>query len=63
MRPEISMVLRKARSRGIRVVTWDADAEIDSRDFFINQATPEGIGKTLTDEGADCSAVKASSRL
>ena len=50
--PGISTVLRKARSKGIKVLTWDADAEIDSRDFFINQATPEGIGNTLTDEGA-----------
>jgi len=50
--PGISTVLRKARSKGIKVLTWDADAEIDSRDFFINQATPEGIGFTLTDEGA-----------
>ncbi|NDD63378.1 MAG: autoinducer 2 ABC transporter substrate-binding protein, partial [Acidobacteria bacterium] len=48
----ISTVLRKARSRGIRVVTWDADAESDARDFFINQATPQGIGSTLTDETA-----------
>jgi rhamnose transport system substrate-binding protein len=48
----ISTVLRKARQHGIRVVTWDADAEPDTRDFFINQATPEGIGNTLTDEAA-----------
>jgi rhamnose transport system substrate-binding protein len=45
-------VLRKARERGIKVVTWDADAQPDARDFFINQATPEGIGYTLTDEAA-----------
>ena len=48
----ISTVLRKARQRGIKVVTWDADAEPDARDFFVNQATPEGIGNTLTDEAA-----------
>jgi rhamnose transport system permease protein len=48
----ISTVLRKARDRGIKVITWDADAEPDARDFFINQATPEGIGFTLTDEAA-----------
>jgi len=48
----ISSVLRKARSRGIRVLTWDADAEADARDFFVNQATPEGIATTLTDEAA-----------
>ena len=48
----ISTVLRKARGRGIRVLTWDADAAEDARDFFINQATPEGIAATLTDEAA-----------
>jgi rhamnose transport system permease protein len=48
----ISTVLRKARERGIKVVTWDADAEKNARDFFVNQATPQGIGYTLTDEAA-----------
>jgi rhamnose transport system permease protein len=48
----ISTVLRKARQRGIRVLTWDADAEPDARDFFVNQATPEGIANTLTAEAA-----------
>jgi rhamnose transport system permease protein len=48
----ISTVLRKARSRGIKVVTWDADAQKDARDFFINQATPQGIGTTLVDGAA-----------
>ena len=51
-RAGISTVLRKARERGIKVLTWDADAEPDARDFFVNQATPEGIGNTLTDEAA-----------
>jgi rhamnose transport system permease protein len=50
--PGISTVLRKARARGIKVLTWDADAAPDARDYFINQATPQGIGYTLTDEGA-----------
>jgi rhamnose transport system permease protein len=48
----ISSVLRKARERGIKVLTWDADAEADARDFFVNQATPEGIANSLTDEAA-----------
>ena len=51
-RAAISTVLRKARDRGIRVLTWDADAEPDARDFFVNQATAEGIGNALTDEAA-----------
>ncbi|HET8781307.1 MAG TPA: substrate-binding domain-containing protein [Pyrinomonadaceae bacterium] len=48
----ISTVLRKAREKGIKVITWDADAEDNARDFLINQATPQGIGYTLTDEAA-----------
>ncbi len=48
----ISTVLRKAREKGIKVITWDADAQKDARDFLINQATPQGIGYTLTDEAA-----------
>src|ERR1041385_7588067 len=48
----MSTVLRKARAKGIKVVTWDADAEANARDFFVNQATPQGIGYTLTDEAA-----------
>jgi rhamnose transport system permease protein len=48
----ISTVLRKAKARGIPVLTWDADAAPDSRDFFVNQATPQGIGYTLMDEAA-----------
>jgi rhamnose transport system substrate-binding protein len=51
-RAGISTVLRKARERGIRVLTWDADAEPDARDFFVNQATSEGIANTLTDEAS-----------
>lgn len=48
----ISSVLRKARAQGIKVVTWDADADPDARDYFVDQATPQGIGDTLTDETA-----------
>jgi rhamnose transport system permease protein len=51
-RAAISTVLRKARARGIRVLTWDADAEPDARDFFVNQATAEAIANALTDEAA-----------
>jgi rhamnose transport system permease protein len=51
-REGLSPVLRKARARGIKVITWDADAEPDARDFFVNQATPEGIGYSLMDTAA-----------
>src|SRR5260370_30108813 len=49
----ISTVLRKARSRGIGVLTWDADAEHDARDFFIDQATAQGIGEAIADQVAE----------
>lgn len=48
----ISTALRKARARGIQVITYDADALPDAREFFVNQATPEGIGNSLMDEAA-----------
>ena len=51
-RQGISSALRKAREKGIKVITWDADSEPDSRDFFVNQATPEGIGEALMDTAA-----------
>jgi rhamnose transport system substrate-binding protein len=41
--------LRKARSQGITVLSWDADADENSRDYFVNQATYESIGYVLVD--------------
>lgn len=46
----ISTALRKAKQKGIKVLTYDSDSATDARDFFVNQATPEGIGYTLMDE-------------
>src|SRR5438874_13798960 len=51
-REGISTALRKAREKGIKVVTWDSDAQPDARDFLINQGTPEAIGVTVMDEAA-----------
>jgi rhamnose transport system substrate-binding protein len=51
-REGISTALRKAQSKGIKVITYDADALPDARSFFVNQATPEGIGNALMDEAA-----------
>ena len=51
-RDGISTALRKAQEKGVKVITYDADAQPDSRAFFVNQATVEGIGNTLTDEAA-----------
>ena len=46
-------VLEKARKRGIKVVTWDADASPAARDFFVSQCTIESIAKTLMDVMAE----------
>ncbi len=48
----ISTALRKAQSKGIKVLTYDADSLPDARSFFVNQATPQGIGDVLMDEAA-----------
>ena len=48
----ISTALRKAQKQGIKVVTYDADAMPDARSFFVNQATPQGIGHALMDDAA-----------
>lgn len=49
----ISTALRKAQDAGIKVVTYDADAQPDARSFFANQATAEGIGQKLIDTAAE----------
>ncbi|MBS0664375.1 MAG: substrate-binding domain-containing protein [Verrucomicrobia bacterium] len=48
----IATALRKAQRQGIKVLTYDADTLPDARSFFVNQATPAGIGNRLMDEGA-----------
>jgi rhamnose transport system permease protein len=49
-RDAIEGVLKKAMENDIKVITWDADANEQARQFFINQATSQGIGNTLADE-------------
>src|SRR3954469_2110656 len=38
--------LKKAMSQGIKVVSYDSDTAPDARDIFINQASPEDLGRT-----------------
>ena len=42
-------VLKKARQRGIRVLTADSDTDPADREFFVSQATPEAIAKALVE--------------
>ncbi len=46
----LTPALKRARSRGVRVLTWDADADPEARDFTVVQATPEAIAHALTFE-------------
>jgi len=48
----ISPVLKKARQRGIHVITWDADANPDrsQREAFVNQATDNAVAMALMAE-------------
>jgi len=49
-RDAIDGVLKKAKQKGIKVITWDADANADARRYFVNQASSQGIGYALSDE-------------
>lgn len=45
----IAPALRRAEKAGVKVSTFDSDAAKNSRQVFLNQATFEGMGKTLVD--------------
>ena len=43
----IAPTLQRARDRGIKVLTFDADAREDSRDLFVNQVVAAGVADGL----------------
>jgi rhamnose transport system substrate-binding protein len=45
----VAPALKQARSNGIKVVTYDADAAVDARDIFVNQLSYELAAKTMLD--------------
>jgi rhamnose ABC transporter rhamnose-binding protein len=45
----VAPAMKKAREKGVHVITWDADARPESRQFMVNQATPRQIGYALID--------------
>jgi rhamnose transport system substrate-binding protein len=48
--PEVmAPAMRKARQKGVHVITWDADGITDAREWFVNQATAQEIGYALVD--------------
>jgi rhamnose transport system substrate-binding protein len=45
----VAPAMKRAREKGIHVITWDADAKPEAREFMVNQATPRDIGYALVD--------------
>ena len=54
----LAPAMKAAKEKGIKVITWDADGDKDSRDWFVNQATAEQIGNALVDTMAKDSGAK-----
>lgn len=48
----IAPVLKKALAAGIHVVGYDANSEPDAREWFVQQALPNGIAKVMVDDMA-----------
>jgi ABC-type sugar transport system substrate-binding protein len=49
----IAPTLKRAQSRGIKVLTFDADARVDARDLFINQVAAEGVVEGIVRAASD----------
>jgi rhamnose transport system permease protein len=49
-RAGLSPVLCEARRRGAKVLTWDADADAEARDFTVAPAAADGIARALAFE-------------
>lgn len=48
----IAPTLKEAQAQGIKVLTFDADAQEDARELFVNQITAEAAAKGLLDAAA-----------
>jgi len=40
----------KAQAQGIKIITWDSDAEESGRDFMVNQVDDQQLGELLIDD-------------
>ncbi len=45
----LAPAMKAARAKGVHVITFDADGQPDTREWFINQATSQAIGYALVD--------------
>ena len=52
--PEVlASAMKKAREKGVHVITWDADGAPGTRESLVNQATAQDIGYALVDTMAN----------